>query len=347
MHQLLGSSNGPFPQSMLADIQASFDSPGVSTIFVATGFANRRGVEALLQAAPANAPMTVVAGGGPSQTSRQAAEALLARPQTRLYLYFDPAGGLFHPKLVSVDRRTGDSVLYVGSSNITGGGLNQNVEANLRIDVASDGSDAIRTEINAFKRLTTTSQSASRIRRSDIERLTRAGHLYDERRVSTGARSTPVDFSPLQRFRVGGPILATEFLMVLSANDVSAKHLDGYLLVPLRARSAEPEFWGWPTRFSGSPHLSRTITISVRVHDAPAVNVHGRIYYVASKSEFRIACRPVHELGSSFAGALIIARWTGASALDLRVAPSGTDAYASYSPRCTTRVSAQKRFGYL
>ena len=97
----------------------------------------------------------------------------------------------------------------------------------------------------------------------------------------------------------------------------------------------------------GAPHLSRNITISVRTPNAPRVRVEGRIYCVDSKREFRVACPPVHQLGFEFRGALIIAKWAGASTLDLRVAPPGTDEYTSYNPRCTRQVSVQKRFGYL
>lgn len=345
--RLLGAERGAFVTSLLDDIRLNTDWGDVTGVFAASAYANLSGVQSLTQAIPNHIPLTFVGGGAPFQTSQQAAVFLSARSHTKVYLYYDPEVQLFHPKVLAIDKRATAPTLYVGSSNVTGGGLKRNLEANIRVDLSVPGGEASAAELATFRVLVTRSSAAVRLSTSRINSMSRAGHLYDERVKPAGATPTPKGFKPSRRFASPDRMSPTEFTMILVPNDVSAKHLDDYFLVPLKARDARPDFWGWPTAFSGVPHKSRAVSISVRIPDHAGQRIKSRIYYVHSRSEFRVTCPPVHSLGTAAAGWVIAASWTSRSNMELRVFPPGAPGYASYIMRCTTQVSARKKFGYL
>ncbi len=73
---------GPVRSSSLAGIVddlAATDWSLVDRVIVAAGYANEAGVLELVGRIPASLALTFVSGGGPLQTSTQAARALLSR----------------------------------------------------------------------------------------------------------------------------------------------------------------------------------------------------------------------------------------------------------------------------
>ncbi len=113
----------------------------VERAIISVAFASEDGVD-LIEAmlAPHADKITVFAGIRNEITSAQALKRLLA---IRVSLYAVDTGSrtlLFHPKLYHV-RAAEAAQLSVGSANLTLGGLNNNIEAGVLLDLALDDED--------------------------------------------------------------------------------------------------------------------------------------------------------------------------------------------------------------
>jgi len=339
---------GPAPglPALFGDVGRIVAAHNFNEVFAAFGYANIAGTRQLL-AAIGDLSLSIVLGAGPFQTSLQVANLLVQRPRTRVYLFNDTRGGLFHPKLVSLWRRGEAQFIYIGSSNLTGGGLGPNLELNCKLDVSTEEWAPARADFLRLRRVIVEPPASIRLTTARVPEMVQRGHLYDETINPHGGRVVPQTYKVSTRFGPIATVPPVEFVMTLAPNDISGKHLDKYFLVPKRDRDLNPDFWGWPAAYTGAPHLRRLINMVVRLPGGGPISIPGRIYFVAGKTEFRVSCPPIHDLGMAAADWLLVLKWTTDSTLHIRGIQPTTPAFDAYLERCTVTASIQKRFGYI
>jgi hypothetical protein len=347
--QLLGGARQQHGlRSLLDDLRDALANDAPTELIGAFSYVNASGTQDLFGVTPSGLKITAIAGGGAFQTSRQAADLFLTRPDAHLILYFDPSGRLFHPKVMALYQGRFPRKLYVGSSNLTAGGLRNNVETNLQIDLATPTAAPLSIETDRLLRALGSGPSALRVRPSNVARLTARGHLYDENLHPRGGRQTLGAFVPDGRFSPDIASAPVAFVMTLGHNDVSAIHHDNYFLVPKAARDEDPAFWGWPTRYTGTSHRSRTVTIRTELPGGNSETRSGRIYLLPSKTEFRVTSQPIHQLGPGAIGWIVVARWMSSSLLRLQVIDPASPDFVPYRARCsTTAHGGMKHYGYV
>jgi HKD family nuclease len=108
--------------------------PGAERAILSVAFINKSGVDLIGAEIKSTPNVVVFAGIRNDLTSRQGLEALLALGAT---VYVVDTGGrspIYHPKLYYV-RGPAESRLIIGSANLTLGGLNNNIEASVAMDL--------------------------------------------------------------------------------------------------------------------------------------------------------------------------------------------------------------------
>jgi HKD family nuclease len=266
------------------------DSPCFDVFQACVAFAKSSGV---LQLAPAlqtfrdrGGRVEIVVGIDEGITTKQALE-LLIQYSTVAYVFNNPASS-FHSKVYLFEMPQKRSVAFIGSSNLTSGGLYTNYETNvgLEFDLAIEADRELYDRVHAafLSASDVASGNAKQLDTAVVEELVRARKVADEtrstgRRPSSGRTSTrepllfpriPVPPAPridpsvthlIPRIRsVSGrraaPVVDMEFqswqvfMMTLGERDTRQKA--GYsrdVFIPLAARDLNPEFWGWPAKF--------------------------------------------------------------------------------------------------
>ena len=178
------------------------DCPSLERAVFSVAFINQGGVgllESELQ--QLGARLTVFAGIRNSITSRQGLESLLGFGSILYAVDTGARSPLFHPKVFFAQGAT-EARVVVGSANLTAGGLNNNIEASVRLtlDRKESEDEACVSQILApFDALPT--QYPSNVVRvhtvSELAEMEKAGRLLDESLVvapqPAGAASKPAD----------------------------------------------------------------------------------------------------------------------------------------------------------
>jgi len=228
----------------------------------------------------------VVAGVDEGITTRQALE-LVMRYSTAAYVFNNPVA-TFHPKTYLFERDAQRAVAFIGSSNLTVGGLFTNYEANIGLEfdltVASDR-DTYDSILAVFRNaVDATTGNAKRLDSTTLDELIHAHKVADETRRSGRDLSrrggepllfprTPVPPPPrvdpslarlIPKIKPTGHVetdqkTATEFqpwvLFVMTLGERDTRQRAGYsrdVYIPLAARDFDQEFWDWPARFRQS-----------------------------------------------------------------------------------------------
>ncbi len=219
-------------------------------------------------------------------TTRQALE-LVMRFSTAAYVFNNPAA-TFHPKVYLFEVPDRQAVAFVGSSNLTVGGLYTNYEANLGLDLdltkPADQETYQRIRAIFANASDVVSGNALRLDDAAIEQLVLSGAVGDEARSRARrarVRRTEPTVPPLfprtpvlppppidpsvsgltPRIEPTGDEEADQeavnalqpgrvFVMILGTRDTRQQR--GYsrdVYIPLAAREQAPEFWGWPNEF--------------------------------------------------------------------------------------------------
>lgn len=228
----------------------------------------------------------IVAGVDEGITTRQALE-LIIKYSTTAYVFNNPAA-TFHPKVYLFEIPLKRAIVFVGSSNLTVGGLYTNYEASVGVefDLAAKVDREVYESIHAVFRNASdvATGNARRLDANVLEELIRAHKVADETR-STGSRlisarasaavlplfpRTPVPPAPridptvaslIPKVRRASDRKATPsaviafqpwqmFVMTLGERDTRQRA--GYsrdVYIPLAARDLNQEFWGWPGKF--------------------------------------------------------------------------------------------------
>jgi HKD family nuclease len=126
---------GLTPRTHIEAVRRLFEVAGLERIIIGVAFANERGVELLAdEIEPVGDKVTALVGIRNAITSRQGLTRLLELGVTLFVVDTGRRTLLFHPKLYFA-RGTTEARLVVGSANLTAGGLNNNIEAGVAIDL--------------------------------------------------------------------------------------------------------------------------------------------------------------------------------------------------------------------
>lgn len=150
--------------------------------------------------------LRLVAGTDFELTDLDVLRDLGARPNTHCKVMHSSAtsAGVFHPKLYLIERER-SVVAFVGSSNLTFGGLHANVEANVRVEGAASAQpirDALRAFESYFSHELATELSPGFAERYDELRAIRARSAGVAYQAETTAR---------QQLRVAENLLLAEY----------------------------------------------------------------------------------------------------------------------------------------
>lgn len=236
----------------------------------------------------------IVSGIDDGITSKQGLE-LVMRYSTTAYVFNNPMT-TFHPKLYLFEVPQKRAVAFIGSSNLTSGGLYTNYEANLRIEFdlslaedrkaydsilaiflnASDVNtgNAIQLDAALLERLVRENKLADetrQVRRRLAPRRARVSEppLFPRTPVPPAPRIAPNLIGLIPKVRMTGDAdvdqkTMTEFqpwemfVMILGVRDTRQRK--GYsrdVYIPLAARDFKREFWGWPVKFK--PGSDKTV----------------------------------------------------------------------------------------
>lgn len=251
---------------------------------VAVAWVNQEGAALLRDAATPVGPLDAIIGINNKGTTVEGMLEMLSLARSLRVLYQHPFA-TFHPKAYCFDDgETG--TLIVGSSNLTGGGLDSNFEASIAAELSAD----LRGQWQKYWKALEDHKHCFEISSDDaVEELYLRGHLVPEetareRRRGSAAPSpkagpgenipAPLPTQPpSRRFRPSqlsvevpfdlGPAEAEEpalgptpdlFVRTLTRNDVAKLHGEQKGTfepdLTLGAREQNPGFWGWPDRFA-------------------------------------------------------------------------------------------------
>jgi len=304
-------------------------------------------------------------------TSKSALECLLnVLSPGNLHVYHNPADATFHPKFFVIKDEMKAHVL-VGSSNLTGGGLTNNFEMNIEVEL-NLGDERDKAFLSKFENLiqkiincpSCMKLDAAMLQRIDAtgvlkKRSSRSGETIITRKASKSlsalfGKTKHARLTPSQKaIKMQVPSRKSEFVMSLVHNDVSAERPDPYFLIPISARDQEPGFWGWPAGFSktrkGIPERRFNATIRLL---GRTVTEESRLSFYAGYDEFRFKSKSIYNLGSSYIGSFVVVSWSkdpgGSSMANVELVLSGTPKYNKLGRlQFQTVGSRGKKFTYV
>ena len=297
-----------------------------------------------------------------SITSYQALVNLNVLTKSNLHIHNDKGSITFHPKIYLLGNDNLEKI-FIGSSNLTGGGLFSNFEANVGIDLDNsiDAND-FRQSVEDYWQFLITDSNTKIADIAFIDELLLKGSISDESKTKSFrtiiGNLTGLPFTT--RNPPNLPLIATQsnlntpqfrdkFGMILSNFDVSSRSQDPIQLIPITALSANPQFWEFPTAYtlSGGDYPETYVRADVFINGQVFNNQIIRIYYYERKREFRFQCEAIKRNGSAGDIMLIEKHLTQPSQYKVTLLQSGSAPFNQTLPLLTTRVSATKLFGYF
>ena len=320
-------------------------------------------------------------------TSVEGLESLLncLGGQGEIRVFHNEHGPTFHPKMYvfSNDR---NAEVIIGSGNLTQGGLYENYEASIALTLdLTDGDDhALFTSLEAILDAYTdlAPRTAVELTHETLERLRADRYIVPEAEMRRPApppaagvpeygvppadplfRHVPVPPAPPASVVArggptprGGDEAPAAFYMTLQHTDVGTGQTtpgtarrSPEVFIPLAARNAASEFWGWPEAFTEDPQepgkMDRTgVPMAV---DNSVVGVS--MTYFPHRHEFRVRHERLRSAGA-VGDILRIERTDDATEHDysVTVIRQGGHGYDGALSRCTNAVGgrSQKRWGY-
>jgi len=299
---------------------------------------------------------------GTSQRVVESAVQLLGVPH--VFLFHNPADATFHLKFYLIQPNPNKGVVIVGSSNMTESGLLTNFELNIAFELdLSEKTD--RHHFNQFHNLferIKNAPSSLPASRNLIQQLCQSQaftgsvvsqstqslenirqgiqHLFPKTSQKKRYRRTKL-ISPPQRVK-----REYSFIMTLAYNDVSGRRSEPYILIPLVARKQLPHFWGWPDLFiQGRKYRERRFNIEGYISGHRYTEFSRRIYYVPERSEFRLVCKSIYQLGSSYVGSILRIRWKKENLCQFIIVSPEDPKYVKLIKKCQPLFQG-KKWGY-
>ncbi len=297
-----------------------------------------------------------VVGVDQGSTSYQGLLALTDLLGDQLYLRWGKKGRtVFHPKVYILKKSFKNLKLlsiFVGSSNMTHGGLARNEECNILFEDIPEA-DAFSFTVEKFwSDLCRTNEKFQTIRSTPalLKKLLDSDMLVDEEKTIPLQRPLPDrDRAELLEEIVreaAPPHQHQYFAMLISGFDVSRKSADPVILIPKTARKENPSFWFWPNCFTSRGKYPE-LYLNVKVHiDGQQHEERVRLYDYPGKSEFRMSSKLIKRNGTED-DILVVERHKTTMTLSL-VKASDSD-YSNFSQYLRTKIpnSPKKRYGYF
>ncbi len=309
--------------------------------------------------------ISVIAGIDQNFTSYQALVNLKTFAKENLFVHHDKNFDItFHPKVYLFGNREIKKVI-VGSSNFTAGGFFLNYEANIGVTLdSSKNAKDFQKQVSDYWDNLLNDENTKKCELTLLKKLLESGSVVDERKQKPFKDiiekiSNDLPFKTKKKLKplppvataaaVNIPSFKENFAMTLSAFDVSSRSQDPVILIPVTALKQNPAFWEWPHSFtlSGGGYPQRYANAIVNLSSRPSQRVLMRIYYYDRKKEFRLQCELIKRNGKPGDIIVIQKRNTGQAEYEITLQASGSVAHRRQVALCQTRVSTQKRFGYL
>jgi HKD family nuclease len=282
-----------------------------------------------------------------AQALRDLAEIIGAN---NVHIYWHNVQGIFHPKLYiisdSVNLAKAKQILvFIGSSNFTGAGLNYNLEMNAQFSLQYPHD---KQEIKIWQK------------RWTAIRALKGVHNYSDGLLKElekrGAFSSPVSSPKLADLFPGTDIetmpinIQTNktYVQTLVPNDFPATG-ESDVIIPKLARDMNPGFWGWSNRFQLSPGglQQRQFSKTQISFGSKIINTSCRIYYVPSVVNFRLSCHTVRSiLPKAHDGFIFTLQINKDNCLIQFFAPDDKD-YMDYYLATQPLPNSSKRWGYM
>lgn len=326
----------------------------------------------------------IVAGVDHRGTSAEGLRDLLeaVSPNGQVIVFHNRLPLTFHPK-VYLFRSPLAADIVIGSGNLTEGGLFTNYEAALRLSLNLNDPDQA-TMLRSIEQVLDTwadlfAGTARVLDTSLLGQLTAAGLVpldvsmaqesanveqVNERTRSGRERSlfaarsehrAPPVPRPASTLRPPTEFGAVGFIMTLQRTDVGvgqatagASRRSPEIFIPLAARNANPDFWGWPGAFTPDPQRPDKLDRSgVRMRlGGEVVTVNMMTWPV--KHDFRLRCEALRSAGN-VGDILRMERVKPSAGYEyyVEVIPEGTSQHPAYLALCRNPVrNSRKRYGY-
>lgn len=335
-----------------------------------------------------NGKISITIGIDQHGTSREALEQLLAvvsNTDSQLRVYHNENESTFHTKLYLVHGDAG-ALLFIGSSNLTEGGLFTNYEVDLCVELdfsnksdrtlfdqarnilqsyASDPS-GLSQELNTelLDQLTQQSQVHTEAflaqrRKSErtIEELAESAdqqeNIFPRIKVRAAPRNVSVR-SAASKVPEYVPSQNEGFVMTLMQTDAGrgqktpgTSARSPEVFIPLAARDANPIFWGWPDEFTEDTSNPGKMDRSGVIFRMAGRDIEVNMMTWPAKSDFRLRSGALIE-EMKVGDILRIERVEGESfQYYAEIVPQGTNLYDQYVALCINSVrNSKKKWGY-
>ncbi|MBM3898410.1 MAG: hypothetical protein FJ358_07825 [Thaumarchaeota archaeon] len=301
-------------------------------------------------------------------TSKTALEWMLnLLGSNRLHIYHNPADATFHPKVFTI-KETSKAYVFMGSSNLTGGGLSRNFEMNveMELDLQDQKDRACLSTIEEIFKKTVNSPSCLKLDTNTLEKIDNAGALKkrSSRKGETAiTKKAGKTLSALfgstkhvypKKSTKAALQVKQKFIMSLVNNDVSGKRWDPYFLIPIGARNKNPLFWGWPAEFhrTGAHRRPERLFIAGIKVGRRRVTEQSRLRYYSGVDEFRFKSKSIYGLGTGYSGSFLVISWstgkTGQGTANIDLVRKGTKKHTKLGTLPFHKVgSLQKKYTYV
>lgn len=299
------------------------------------------------------------------------------------------SGAFFHPKTYHIKRSDGSQAAFVGSANLTASGLALHVEAGIAFDTLDGDSPHLLSQIaaaidnwfaeqRAGMTLVTGLQTVDELVESGVLALARPPRVAPQDKQGTssgqnvsrprlkrlfslpkvkgasasGEEDVVVDVLPLAP-QAGTNLI---FLMTLQKTDVGvgqttkgASRRSPEIFIPLAARDASPNFWGWPSRFKADPKKKGKMDrIGVKMRIGTAIFDVNMMTWPA-RHDFRLRSEQLRSAGN-IGDILCMERIKARLGFTyyVEVIPQGSARHGQYLAWCVNAVrNSKKKWGYI
>ena len=267
---------------------------------------------------------------------------------SNVFIYYNPRGFLFHPKLYIIKLSKRKAIIVVGSSNLTSAGFFKNFEINFAFELdlnIHEDEEMFNKAVELFNKILTlksvkplTRQLLNKLTKTKLPKMSIPLDKRRMRKLSDIFQPDEIEFEGL-----------TNFIMTLSYNDVSGKRSDKYIRIPKRAVERNKAFWGWnnefkPSRIAGFPERFIKIRYKGKTYKY-------RMYYAPEPHEFRLVFPQIYTLGESFVGSILWIKKTDEK-YEVKLIKKKHKDYKKFLSYCTEtspkgKSKVPKKWGYF
>lgn len=259
--------------------------PPLSKVWLVSAFAKQKGVlrliPSIISAVENKVEITIIVGIDIQGTSKEALELLL-KTNTKVIIFKNATSqNTFHPKFFLFETEPERATLFVGSVNLTNGGLSANYEllAKMKYDLKNEKAQYEYVKKALLPFLAPSSDLARPLTTELIQYLFERGDILSENelKATVYARKTKSGTqlpSPFKRRAIPSSPLPKEVVSYLlkqarpktrnqkeaedtiefdafymELNKIQGQNIPGEIRIPMAARDVCPSFWGWPIKY--------------------------------------------------------------------------------------------------